>query len=283
MHKAPPHIAFVNAIRVVLPGKSMLMAYGMLFLVHSAVAQDDVMDVDSEFNTLNVLYTKWNFSDFFYEGSKWNWDMDVVYRRQGDPGEQNIYENPLRVSFRPWVGYQFAKLTRISISPLGLANTVSRLTVEDDLPARTERELRSTLQINNNAYYGRFNFTHRIRMESRWRGIDNPEIHQNFRVRYRMRVRIPLNHDYFYVNKTWYLNIYSEMHVEFGGDFTGTNHLTQSRNYAGLGYRFWDWARLELGYLHQYVPRSNYYMVDVLRGPMFYLYIDLFSRLNSHR
>lgn len=241
-------------------------------------------EVNNEVNENKVMYTKWNFSDFFYEGSKWNWDLDVVYRRQSDAGERNVYQNPLRLSVRPWVGYQFAKLTRISISPIGLANTYGRLTVGDDvLSADTERELRSTLQMNNNAYYGRYNFTHRLRFESRWRGIDEPEIHQNFRVRYRMRVRIPLNNDYFYVNKTVYLNVYSEIHVEFGGDFMGTNHLTQNRNYAGLGYRFWDWARVELGYLHQYVPRGNYYMVDVLRGPMFYLYIDLFSRLKSYR
>lgn len=250
-----------------------------LMLSHALYSQD------KETNTNNVLYSKWNFSDFFYVGSKWSWELDAIYRRQSDIGENNFYKNPLRLSLRPWIGYNFSKVTRVSVSPVGVFHSVGRLTIDgdEDGDAITQREVRSTFQVNNNAYYGRYNFTHRLRLESRWRGIDETDVFQNFRVRYRMRLRIPLNHDYFYVNNTWYLNIYSEMHVEFGGDMTTGNFFNQSRNYAGLGYRFWDWARVELGYLHQYVPRSNFYMVDLLRGPMFYLYIDLFTRLKSYR
>ncbi|TVQ76120.1 MAG: DUF2490 domain-containing protein [Flavobacteriales bacterium] len=240
---------------------------------------DDVRNI----NRHQILFTKWNFSDFFSQESKWNWDLDVVYRRQSDVESSLITDNPLRLSIRPWIGYQFAKLTRVSISPIGWVNSMERTVTESDLPVFGERELRSTLQINNNAYYGRYNFTHRIRFESRWRALDQPEVRQNFRLRYRLRTRIPLNNDYFYVNNTVYLNLYSEVHVEFGGDFSSTNHLSQSRNYAGIGYRFWDWARLELGYLHQYMPRSNFYDVDLLFGPMFYLYIDLMSRIASRR
>ena len=122
-----------------------------------------------------------------------------------------------------------------------------------------------------------------MRFESRWRGIDNPEVFQNFRFRYRMRVRIPLNTDYFYINNTFYLNIYSEIHLEFGNDFGGTNYLTQNRSYGGVGYRFWDWARVEFGYIHQYVPRGDHFYVDLVNGPMVYLYIDLMSKLKKYR
>lgn len=251
-----------------------------ILLVSFVFAQNDPV---RNINRHRIMYSKWNFSDFFHPDSKWNWDVDVVYRRQSDVDNVEFADNALRLSIRPWIGYQFAKLTRVSISPIGWVNSMERTVVDSDLPVFGERELRSTLQINNNAYFGRYNFTHRIRFESRWRALDQPDIRQNFRVRYRIRTRIPLNHDYFYVNKTVYLNLYSEIHVEFGGDFSTTNHLSQSRNYAGVGYRFWDWARIELGYLHQYMPRSNFYDVDLLYGPMFYLYIDLMSRLASRR
>lgn len=264
-----------------MKNSAIVACLALSFSTHLLLAQEEAV---RNINRHRVLYTKWNFSDFFHPQSKWNWDLDVVYRRQSDVDNNEISDNPLRLSIRPWVGYQFAKLTRISISPIGWVNSMERSVVDSDLPVFGERELRSTLQINNNAYYrGRYNFTHRIRFESRWRALDQPDIRQNFRVRYRIRSRIPLNNDYFYVNRTVYLNLYSEIHVEFGGDFSSTNHLSQSRNYAGIGYRFWDWARIELGYLHQYMPRSNFYDVDLLYGPMFYLYIDLMSRVALRR
>ncbi|MCC5918085.1 MAG: DUF2490 domain-containing protein [Cryomorphaceae bacterium] len=238
---------------------------------------------NAEFLDHKVFYNKYTFADFFKVGSPWNWEFDVYARTQSDPGEQNIFSNPMRLSFRPWIGYQPAKLTRFSISPIALMNSFSRLTLDDDSPGRSERELRSSFQINNNAYYKRFNFTHRMRFESRWRGIDNPVVFQNYRFRYRLRVRTPLNTDYFYINNTLYLNIYSEIHLEFGNNFGGTNYLTQNRSYGGIGYRFWDWARVELGYIHQYVPRGDHLYVDLVNGPMVYLYIDLMSQLKKYR
>ncbi|MDP3929151.1 MAG: DUF2490 domain-containing protein, partial [Bacteroidota bacterium] len=111
-----------------------------------------------------------------------------------------------------------------------------------------------------------------------WRDIDNPNgAKHNFRFRYRIRMRTPLNSDYFYKNKTVYISNYHEIHAEFGRDY-GSNFLSQNRNYIGLGYRFWDWTRIELGYLHQYNVRSNNTQFDLSRGPMFYLFFDVLSR-----
>lgn len=72
------------------------------------------------------------------------------------------------------------------------------------------------------------------------------------------------------------------MHIEFGRDY-GTNYFSQNRNYLGLGYRFWDWVRIELGYLHQYNTRGNNFQVDLSRGPMFYLFIDILSKTQMKR
>jgi hypothetical protein len=230
-----------------------------------------------------VMYTKWNFADFFHDSTKWVWELDVVYRRQSELGQPNFWYAPLRMSVRPWIAYQVTKFTRVSFQPIAGFYSAPRYSREADLESDFERELRTTLQIVQNSYYYRFNFTHRFRFESRWRGIDNEDgVNHNFRIRYRIRARIPLNTNYFYTNNTWYISAYSEIHAEFGRDF-GVNYLSQNRNFVGIGYRFWDWTRVELGYLHQYNVRGNVYNVDISQGPMFYLFIDLMSKVKRSK
>lgn len=225
-----------------------------------------------------VLYTKYTIADFFNDSTKWAWELDVVYRRQSELGSGNFWAQPLRYSTRIWIAYQVNKLTRVSFNPIGVFYSAPRFPLETDLDRPFERELRTTLQINNYSNYGRLNFTHRLRFESRWRDIDNPDgARQNFRVRYRLRLRTPINTNYFYTNNTVYISKYSEIHVEFGRDY-GRNYLSQVRNYVGVGYRFWDWTRIELGYLYQINTRANLQQIDVSRGPMFYLFMDILSR-----
>lgn len=267
--------------------KKILFLFAFLTSIcHQIKAQDDVEILDNR-----IMYTKYTLADFFNEeGTKWVWELDVVYRRQSELGQPNFWAAPLRLSVRPWIAYQFTKLTRVSFNPIGMFNSAPRFPIEANLDNNFERELRTTLQINNYAYYGRFNFTHRIRFESRWRGIDNSSWdhggldhpRQYFRVRYRMRTRIPLNTNYFYTNNTWYISQYSEMHVEFGRDY-GTNYFSQNRNFIGIGYRFWDWMRCELGYIHQYNTRENNVQIDLSRGPMFYLFIDWMTNTKKRR
>jgi hypothetical protein len=233
-----------------------------------------------------VFYSKVTVQDFIKPGSKWGWDLDMVYRRQSRLGEMGIDDrvrHPLRISIRPWIAYQPTKYTRVSFNPIGIFNSAPRYPRSQDANGSFERELRTTLQINTSSYYERFNFTHRLRMESRWRGIDDTEgATHNWRIRYRIRTRIPLNTTYFYTNHTWYISMYSEAHVEFGRNY-GLNNLSQNRNYVGMGYRFWDWARVELGYLHQYNVRGNLDLIDFSRGPFVYFFIDYLSALRLSR
>ena len=252
--------------------RKYFLIYALLFVPFISSAQD-VESLDNR-----ILYTKYYLADFFNDSTKWAWELDVVYRRQSEIGESDIWSQPLRYSVRPWIAYQFTKLTRVSLNPVGIFHTAPRFPQESDLDRPFERELRTTLQINNYAYYGRFNFTHRLRFESRWRGIDNPDgVRQNFRFRYRIRLRTPLNTDYFYKNNTWYISNYHEVHVEFGRDY-GTNYFSQTRNFIGLGYRFWDWTRIELGYIYQINTRGSHTQMDVSQGPMLYLFLDILSR-----
>lgn len=262
--------------------KTLLLFSILSFLaIQAALAQPERRTLDNR-----VLYTKYTIYDFFKEGGKWGWDLDVVYRRQsllGEGGFENFSRHPLRFSIRPWLAWQPTKYTRVSFNPIGMFNSAPRYPLESDLGREFEREVRTTLQINHSVYYKRINWTHRLRFESRWRGIDQPDgPDHNWRVRYRLRTRIPLNTDYFYTNRTWYISQYSEIHVEFGPQY-GLNNLSQNRNYIGLGYRFWDWARVEAGYLHQYNVRGNLTDIDLTRGPMFYIFVDYLSALKLSR
>lgn len=260
----------------------------IVFAVIYLTAAVDLKAQENERQTLDnrVVYTKYTIYDFFKPDGKWGWDLDVVYRRQSKLGETDLSDRlrePLRYSIRPWIAWQPTKYTRVSFNPIGMYNSAPRYPRESDLESDFEREVRTTLQINHAAYYYRLNFTHRLRFESRWRGIDEPQgPDHNWRVRYRMRLRIPLNTDYFYTNKTWYISLYSEMHVEFGPEY-GRNNFAQNRNYVGLGYRFWDWARYEIGYVHQYNIRGNTDLIDLTTGPMFYIFIDYLSALKLSR
>jgi hypothetical protein len=246
----------------------------ILSLFHADVLAQQKADILQN----RVLYTKYYVGDFMNDTTRWAWELDVVYRRQSELNMGNFWAHPLRYSFRPWIAYQFTKMTRVSFNPIGFYNSAPRYPLASDLNRSMERELRTTLQINNYANYHRFNFTHRLRFESRWRGIDNPEgANHNFRFRYRIRLRTPLNSSYFYKNNTIYLTNYHEIHVEFGRDY-GTNYLSQVRNYVGLGYRVWDWTRFELGCLYQYNTRSNNQQVDFSIGPMFYIFFDILSK-----
>jgi hypothetical protein len=250
-----------------------LVALWGLFFLSRLEAQNGPQMLDNR-----ILYTKYYAADFFSNTTKWAWEADLVYRRQSQLGEGDIWGHPLRYSLRPWVAYQVTKLTRVSFNPIGFFSTAPRFPLESDLDRPFERELRTTLQINNYAYYNRFNFTHRLRFESRWRDIDAPDgPRHNFRFRYRLRLRTPLNTDYFYKNNTLYLSNYHEVHVEFGRDY-GTNYFSQTRNYVGLGYRFWDWTRVELGYIYQLNTRGNNQQIDRSIGPMFYIFLDVLSK-----
>jgi hypothetical protein len=232
-----------------------------------------------------VFYSKWIFTDFLSKDKTWFWYADVVWRRQSGLENNNIFENPLRFSIRPFVAYQFGRFTKVHLNPIGLFVSDPRLGQPNDLNGSREFELRTTFEITQDAFIKRggkewINVTHRWRFESRWRGVDDPEgPNWNFRFRQRTRFRIPLNGKHFYDNNVIYTINYHELHIELG-PYVQLNQFAQNRNFVGLGYRFWDWARIDVGYLHQYNFRGDGRTLDMSRGPMFYLFIDYLSNLN---
>jgi hypothetical protein len=259
----------------------------MLMLCGNATAQ---ISENNEVLQQPVLYSKYIVKDYLKnkEGKKtWFWFVDVVYRRQsGLEDRSNIVAHPLRFSVRPYMGYQIGRFFQVMLCPVGYFNSFDRIGQPSDyVEFRHEHELRTTLELLHDSYIKKkgkewVNVTYRHRFESRFRDVTelNGDMRWNFRYRFRTRFRTPLNGKHFFDNNVLYICNYHEFHLE-NGPHHGPNKLSQNRNFVGVGYRFWDWVRVDVGYLHQYNWRGNGKTVDLTQAPMFYIFIDYLSKV----
>lgn len=233
-----------------------------------------------------VFFAKMNVIDYPLKNRKTlYWFVDAVFRTQSAWDNNNLFSQPLRVSVRPWIGWQFSPSTKLAFTPLGF-HSVDRIQVfESDATIRRTWEWRATVELNSDQYWLHkkrewINFTHRFRLEYRrfdfLEKLGDP--YSAIRLRYRLRARIPLNGKHFYDNKVVYGILFSEIHVQIG-ELIEANLFSQSRNYFGLGYRFWDMARVEVGYVHVYHTRAQWDEMSLGRGLHLYFFIDYLSKL----
>ncbi|TVZ51164.1 DUF2490 domain-containing protein [Dokdonia sp. Hel_I_53] len=99
----------------------------------------------------------------------------------------------------------------------------------------TENRIYEQFVLKNNL--GKFNFSHRYRLEQRF--VDNPAAGKStlHRARYFLRVTYPLS-------KTWFITAYDEVFINLQNEFFGQNRL-----YGALGYTFNPQLSLQVGYL----------------------------------
>jgi len=237
-----------------------------------------------------AYYSKFIVKDYFknkQDKKTWFWFLDVVHRRQsGLDDRANIMAHPLRFSVRPYMGYQVNRFVQVMLCPVGYFHSFDRIGRPEDYENfGQEHELRTTLELLHDSYIkwkGKewVNVSYRHRFESRFRDVTelNGDMKWNFRYRFRTRFRTPLNKKHFFDNNVIYLINYHELHIE-NGPHVGPNKLSQMRNFIGVGYRFWDWVRVDVGYIRQYNWRGNGVDVDVTHAPMVYLFIDYLSKV----
>jgi hypothetical protein len=58
------------------------------------------------------------------------------------------------------------------------------------------------------------------------------------------------------IDKSFYLSVFNEIMLNFGKK-VALNLFDQNRMYAAIGYRFPKISRLEVGYLNQWIVRSD--------------------------
>jgi hypothetical protein len=111
---------------------------------------------------------------------------------------------------------------------------------------------------------GRVEFQHRYRLEQRiienWKVNSTGEFEQEGfifrqRVRYRFFASVPLSRKEM-VDNTLFLAVYDEPFLGFGKGI-GKNILDQNRLYFALGWRFNKNFNAQLGYLNQYIVKTD--------------------------
>lgn len=111
---------------------------------------------------------------------------------------------------------------------------------------------------------GRFYFNHRYRLEQRF--IENASLNMaddkvvdgfkfRQRARYRFLLSIPISKPKLEDN-TLFVGFYEEVFLGFGSGI-GKNILNQNRLFGALGYRFNARTNVQLGYLNQFVVKSD--------------------------
>lgn len=259
-----------------------MLMLGLLVSSH-ALAQ---MNPNRNIADNQVFFAKMNIIDYpIKERKTLYWYVDFVYRSQSAWNNKNLFGEPLRLSVRPWIGWQFSRYTKMAFTPLGFHSMDQIQVFEGDAAVPRSWEWRTTLELLTDQYWIHkkkewINFTHRFRAE--YRRLDFPgklgDPYNAIRLRYRIRARIPLNRKHFYDNKVFYGVLFSEIHVQIG-ERIESNLFSQSRNFVGLGYRFWDMARIELGYVHVYHTRRQWEDMSLGKGIHLYVFIDYLSKL----
>ncbi|MEN9969628.1 MAG: hypothetical protein RIR94_1833 [Bacteroidota bacterium] len=117
--------------------------------------------------------------------------------------------------------------------------------------AAQTHENRLWQQVNLKAQYGAIQIQHRYRLEQRF--IDT--IYRQ-RIRYRAQCIIPLQKTYIAQGKGLFMNVNDEVFLGFGKGI-GKNILDQNRFIAAVGYKFSPRMNMQIGYLNQFVIKSN--------------------------
>jgi hypothetical protein len=125
-----------------------------------------------------------------------------------------------------------------------------------------EHRIWQQLVLKNNI--GRVEFNHRYRLEQRfleqWKLMPTDSYEQNGhvfrnRVRYRFMATVPLSRKELNDN-TLFLAVYDEPFLQFGKG-VAKNILDQNRLYFALGWRFTKDFNIQLGYLNQYIVKTD--------------------------
>lgn len=109
---------------------------------------------------------------------------------------------------------------------------------------------------------GRFDVSHRYRLEQRWLGILLPgkghkisEWRYVNRARYMLRIAFPLKGNTL-EDKEPYLAVYDEILIGFGKNLR-SNFFDQNRLYGAIGYKVNKQLKVEIGFLNQAVQQGN--------------------------
>lgn len=236
--------------------------------------------------------------------NKLSYQFDIEYRRQADPtaaseptasvgnSKSNAFKNPFQYASRIWINYQVDKSLTFAISPIAWFGTWTAPVNEQ---ATFQPEYRSSVQASFNQNLGRVIFNHRYRYDLRFMGLkmadetnsifgpassyhfDKANIQSRFR--YMLRATVPLNNTQIETG-TYYTFSQAEIFIRSGDNVKNINLLDQFRSALGLGYKFSDHFRFELGYMNVVAYKFNNKAqnnIDVLHTVTLSVFMDDFQ------
>jgi hypothetical protein len=158
-----------------------------------------------------------------------------------------------QVLLRPAVNYKF---TPNIMGTAGYAFAYSYPYGEHPSAKRNFAENRYFEQLLVRNQFRKIAFQHRLRLEQRMVQVPAPQRPLEDQWQFRQRFRYMLRGDIPLPSKRFYLGLYDEFFINFGGN-RGSRYLDQNRAYGALGIRLSSFEKFEIGYMHQYVPQRN--------------------------
>jgi len=156
--------------------------------------------------------------------------------------------------FRPGLNYQMSERWTATAGYLFADNWPY-----GDFPAASSfREHRIYEQLWGKYKHGPIPVQHRLRLEQRYvEKTNSPEGGWEYRNRFRYMFRgdIPFG------ESRWYLGLYDEVFLNFGKN-RGPHTFDQNRAYGAVGFKLTGFEKIEVGYLHQFIPQRNGIIVE---------------------
>jgi len=177
--------------------------------------------------------------------SKWNIHNEVQYRNYNAVGDLE------QLLLRTGVGYNLTENNNNIL--LGYGYILSENYIGDSDDKISVNEHRVFQQFTTKQSLWKVKLSHRYRFEQRF-------VESDFRMRFRyfLGINIPLQYKEDGKNPL-YLSAYNEIFLN-----TKSSIFDRNRVYGGLGYKFSDQLKLELGYMNQFFETSSRDQINLI-------------------
>ncbi|MFC0603665.1 DUF2490 domain-containing protein [Winogradskyella pulchriflava] len=177
--------------------------------------------------------------------SKWNIHNEVQYRNYNAIGDLE------QLLLRTGVGYNLSENNDNILLGYGYILSENYIGNTDDKVSVNEHRIFQ--QFTTKQKIGNVGLSHRYRFEQRF-------VEDDFKMRFRyfLGINVPLQYKEEGKNPL-YLSLYNEIFLN-----TKSSVFDRNRVFGGLGYKFSDNLRMELGYMNQYFETSGRDQINII-------------------
>ncbi len=169
--------------------------------------------------------------------NKWNIHHEIQYRNYNAIGDLE------QLLIRGGLGYNLTENNNNILLGYGYILSENYINTEDKVQVNEHRIYQ---QFITKQQFGRFNISHRYRLEERF-----VESVFKLRFRYFLSCKVALNNSKLQ-KKTFYLSAYNELFIG-----SKSPQFDRNRLYGGLGYQHNSKLKFEAGYMNQFFSSSN--------------------------